>query len=220
MIFHDELRHGHACLLPAGSGEMFDLKTGWRGILDGTADDVLVLDTETTGLGDDDEAVEIGVIDVRGATVFETLLRSRKPISPGAAAVNGMTEGMLTTAPKFPDIIPGLRQILAGKTVYIYHADFDCRILRQSAQAWDAPWSELFHPVCLREMYFEHRGPGCPKTGKIRHRLTDAAHYFRDAELMTPAGVPHRAIHDCHLALTVLRGFAGLEAERNGFRLV
>lgn len=218
LIFHDVLKFGLATVLPSGAS-MFDLKSDWKKILDGTADDVLILDTETTGLDDDAEAVEVGIIDVRGATVFETLLRSRKPISPGAAAVNGLTEDMLATAPKFPDIIPGLRQILTGKTVFIYHADFDCRILRQSARAWDAPWAELFSPVCLREMYFDLR-PGCPKTGKIRHRLTDAAEFFRDAQLMAPAGVPHRAVHDCHLALTVLRGFAGIEAEQHGFCLV
>ena len=42
------------------------------------------LDTETTGLDDDAELVEIAVVDATGAVLFESYCRPTVPVDPGA----------------------------------------------------------------------------------------------------------------------------------------
>lgn len=41
---------------------------------------VVILDTETTGLGADAEVVELAVLSPRGEVLFDSLVRPRKPI--------------------------------------------------------------------------------------------------------------------------------------------
>lgn len=44
--------------------------------------DWLILDTETTGLGSNAEAVQIGIISPAGHTLLDVLLHPRQPIPP------------------------------------------------------------------------------------------------------------------------------------------
>jgi hypothetical protein len=55
----------------------------WARELMGRQDWVL-LNTETTGLGPDDEVVEIAVLDPTGRALLDTLVRPPRPIPPAA----------------------------------------------------------------------------------------------------------------------------------------
>lgn len=62
------------------------------------------LDVETTGLSSSygDKICEIGFLKCRGDKVidsFETLINPKRPISPGASAINGITDDMVVDAP-------------------------------------------------------------------------------------------------------------------------
>lgn len=52
----------------------------------------LFLDTETTGLDNTAEALEIGLTDASGQVVFETRLKPTVTIGAQAAAVHGISE--------------------------------------------------------------------------------------------------------------------------------
>ena len=93
------------------------------------------LDTETTGLDDDAELVEIVVVDATGAVLFESYCRPTVPVDPGAQAVHGIGPEKLATAPAWPEIAERVRAALEGKTVVIFNSDFDTRILVQTATA-------------------------------------------------------------------------------------
>ena len=41
-------------------------------------DDALILDTETTGIGIDDEVVELAILDLSGRCLYESLFHSRR----------------------------------------------------------------------------------------------------------------------------------------------
>ena len=48
-----------------------------------------ILDTETTGLYDDAEIVEISIIDENGGVLLDTLVKPLKPIPAEATAIHG-----------------------------------------------------------------------------------------------------------------------------------
>ncbi|HHJ4165905.1 TPA: exonuclease domain-containing protein, partial [Raoultella ornithinolytica] len=51
----------------------------------------LFIDTETTGLGEDAEIVEICIIDSHGSIMLNTLIKPTKPIPDEAIAIHGIT---------------------------------------------------------------------------------------------------------------------------------
>ena len=64
----------------------------------------LILDTETTGLDDDAEVVELAVIDCAGTVLLDTLVRPSGPVPAEAAAIHGITDAMLADAPTWSEI--------------------------------------------------------------------------------------------------------------------
>ncbi|MCP4657301.1 MAG: type I-E CRISPR-associated endoribonuclease Cas2 [bacterium] len=131
--------------------------------------DWVVLDTETTGKGRDDDVVEIAVVGSKGDVVLETLVRPDRKISPGAARVHGLTDKELRDAPAFPEVCDKVRQVVANKLVVAYNAPFDRRILRGDCGRHGGPeitawwycaleryqqWRDLrptLHQACERE---------------------------------------------------------------------
>ena len=90
----------------------------------------IVLDTETTDLNG--YIVQLSVLRARDAEpVLDTLVNPESPISPGAQRVHGITAEQVATAPTFATIEPQLRDLLHGRPVAIYNAEFDTGILRK-----------------------------------------------------------------------------------------
>jgi hypothetical protein len=90
-----------------------------RELLDGAAAPgrrpLRVLDTETTGLGEQDEPVEVAIVDgLTGAILLDTRLRPLAPISPGADAVHSVSESELQDAPALADIWSRVCELLSG----------------------------------------------------------------------------------------------------------
>lgn len=94
-------------------------------------DSFVLLDTETTGVHSEDEVCEIAITDTDGKCLLHSYVRTQKSITAEAAAVNHITEEMLSTAPTFPEIWPRISECLNGKCFISYNADFDSRMLRQ-----------------------------------------------------------------------------------------
>ena len=94
---------------------------------------VVFLDTETTGLDDEAEAVEVAVVDTSGRLLFQSLIQPRKPSTPEAEAVHKLTTEALHRAPVFENIALALSNVLHGRIVVAYNADFDRRVLQQTA---------------------------------------------------------------------------------------
>jgi Exonuclease len=96
-----------------------------------------VLDTETTGLGEQDEPIELAIVDgLNGAVLLDTRLRPLAPISPGAYAIHGISASELQDAPALADIWSRVCELLSGALVIAYNADFDRQVLAQAAQRY------------------------------------------------------------------------------------
>jgi DNA polymerase-3 subunit epsilon len=107
----------------------------------------VVLDTETTGLGLTDEVIQVAVVAPDGSALLDSLVRpaSRGDIPAQASAIHHITIEMLIGAPTFAQLAPTLEAAVAGKRIVAYNAEYDRRLLRQTAllsggRAPQAPW--------------------------------------------------------------------------------
>ncbi|WP_436883053.1 3'-5' exonuclease [Enterobacter asburiae] len=120
----------------------------------------LFLDTETTGLGDNAEALEIGLTDTSGRVVFETRLKPTVAIEPQAVAVHGIDESALNGEPSWPGIAQELRHTIGLRPLIIFNAAFDTRILKQTAAAYGDPaeWLDVLTVHCAMELAADYFG--------------------------------------------------------------
>jgi DNA polymerase-3 subunit epsilon len=107
----------------------------WSRALLAAGSDWVVLDTETTGLGLTDEVIQIAVLSPDGAVVLDSLVRpaERTDIPAPASAIHHITIDKLTGAPTFAELTPRLAEAVAGKRIVAYNADYDRRLLKQTA---------------------------------------------------------------------------------------
>jgi DNA polymerase III epsilon subunit-like protein len=86
------------------------------------------LDTETTGLADDDEILSVGIVDETGSPVFFSYIRpSTKTEWPDAQIINGISPEAVQHMPTLDQILPAIQQLVTGNRVVCYGADFDTK---------------------------------------------------------------------------------------------
>jgi DNA polymerase III subunit epsilon len=161
-------------------------------LAEGTA---FILDTETTGLGFDAEIVAIAIVDLRGKLVLESLIKPNGVIEPEAIAVHGITAEMVDKAPGFDWIYSQLVYLLPGRTVVCYNAEFDARMLAQSARRLGFLASDFLERTnCAMEMYADYIGEWSDKYGRNKwQKLPGGDHTARGDALATLALILHMA---------------------------
>lgn len=169
--------------------------------------DFVILDTETTGLGNDDEIVEIAIISKYGSTILDTLIKPSKPIPPEVTAIHGITNEMVENAPSFNEVWQEIIPKINGKRVLIYNADFDARMIEQSSQNKDQCLN--FSYECLMKWYAQFYGNWSSWHDNYKWQklppyiLTD----YRELK-------PHRALHNCLASLQLLHEMANYKEEK------
>lgn len=124
----------------------------------------LFLDTETTGIDDDAEPIEIAVIDVEGTVLLDSLVKPRSSIPAAAQAVHGLSDADVAHAPAWPDVAALLAPLLAGRLVIGHHADFDRRIITRAHTRHDlSPMA--YHFDCTMELLTGVNGGRWPSLG-------------------------------------------------------
>lgn len=93
-----------------------------------------VLDVETTGLSPHfgDRICEIALLRCRGGRElgrFHSLVDPGRPISPGARAVNGITDEELDGAPTFAEVTPTVLDFVEDSAIVAHNAPFDLSFL-------------------------------------------------------------------------------------------
>lgn len=155
-----------------------------------SATDWVILDTETTGLGDA-EIVQIAAISLSGGVLLDTLIKPSILIPDEATEIHGITNKMIKDAPSFPDVYPHLKTVLNQKKVLIYNADFDRKILNCCCRLYSLPLLNLKErSECLMSEYAQFVG--------------DWSDYWDDYKWQELGG-NHTALGDCLKALELLR---------------
>ena len=160
----------------------------------------IYLDTETTGLKDHDQIVEICLLDHDGSIVFESLVRPTVRIPPDATRVHHITDAMVGAAPAWPEIWPQMEAILTTRRIAIYNAEYDLRLMQQSQRAHGLAWSALISHFCVMKLYAQFRGDWNTRAGNYRWYSLDEAR--RQCNLDLPSA--HRAHADTLLTRAVL----------------
>ncbi|MCL4868018.1 MAG: 3'-5' exonuclease [Anaerolineae bacterium] len=135
--------------------------------------DWLVLDTETTGMERKDELVSIAVVSAAGETVLHELIRPTQPISPQAARVHGITAEDVAAASPFPELYPRLAELLTGRLVLAYNANFDRKMLQQTCQRYHLPLIKA-EWECVMDLYAAAKGRWSNRYGFTWCKLAEA----------------------------------------------
>ncbi|EDJ7305909.1 3'-5' exonuclease [Salmonella enterica] len=176
--------------------------------------DPVFLDTETTGLDAGAQALEIGLVNARGETIFETRLKPTVSIDPAAAAVHGISDDDLVNAPSWPDIAQQLQHHIGRRPLVIFNAEFDTRILAQTAAAHNDPasWLDSLTVYCAMRLAAGYYGP-TNRYGTIS--LSGAASQAG----LDWTGRAHSAVSDAVMTARVVNNIAGywreLQCEMN-----
>jgi len=167
------------------------------------------LDTETTGIERNSEIIEISIIDHDSQVLYDSLVKpSTGNIPFDVIQIHGITKEMVQNAPRWMSIWPEVQEILSGRQVGIYNADFDIRMMRQSHAAYRMRWQTdpSINFFCIMKLYAQFYGEWNRMRGSYRWHSLDAA----GKQCKIPLPNSHRARDDSLLARAVLHYRAGV----------
>lgn len=162
----------------------------------------LVIDTETTGLGEDDEVIEFGAVDPLGRKVFHCLVKPERHAEwPEAEKINGISPDDVAFALPGSALSPAVSELLSSAGFIAgYNIRFDLRLLRQSGFAIP----EGIRACDIMDLVVEHFGK--------RMSLSKASDFLGTGMDGLPyLGNAHSACADARTALLVMEA---LSAER------
>jgi|YNPMSStandDraft_2_1061718.scaffolds.fasta_scaffold00856_3 DNA polymerase-3 subunit epsilon len=126
-----------------------------------TAPYQVFFDVETTGLYPNlgDRVCEVGIVVAQGEQILETyaaLVNPLRPISPGAAAVNGLNDEILRHQPTFAEIADEVIRRLHGQVVVCHNAPFDLGFLQSELARLGRAWQphQIIDTLQLARKYF------------------------------------------------------------------
>lgn len=162
---------------------------------------VIILDTETTGLYDGAEIVEIAIINVAGEVLLDERLRPSRPIPPEATTIHHITDADVVNAPTWPEIAERVGQLLrAASKVVIYNSDYDHRILSQTCKFWGLSLLDLVPNAswnCAMHWYAQWYGDWSDYHSSYRWQpLPSANHSAKGDALATLAVIQRMAKGD------------------------
>lgn len=169
--------------------------------------DYLILDTETTGLGADAEICQIAIINSKGETLLDTLVKPVNPIPEEATWIHGITNEHVANSLPFSAIEPKVYDLLRNQHVIIYNRDYDVQMLNQSNRQGRYPddWNTVATYYCAMKHFAQIYGDWNSYRKQYRWKsLSVACGYY---------GIPvsedvHSAKADCLMTLEVCKRMA------------
>lgn len=173
------------------------------------ADNWLILDTETTGLGTDAQICQIACISNSDLTGWQTLVKPTIPIEKEASRIHGIRDEDVESAPSIDQVFLDLWKLAGNKDVCIYNAEFDLRLIRQSLRSVGI---QIAFPTSDRR--------GCrifPNGGSIHCVMEQYSEwcgewndYYGSYKWQKLPGGDHSALGDCKATLKVIQKMAGM----------
>jgi len=170
------------------------------------AADLVVVDVETTGwLADAASITEIGAVRLspgRPVAEFSALVNPGVPIPPDITSLTGITDVMVSDAPRITDVLPGFLDFASGGVMVAHNAPFDVGFLTAACHDCGIDWPPcpvIDTAVLSRMLLSQAEVPD--------HRLATLSSHF--GARTWPC---HRALADAKATAAVLRGLLGLLA--------
>ena len=158
----------------------------------------IVLDTETTGLGNLDEIIELGIIDNNGNTLYESTFNTNNIITEEAQKVNHITYEELSSSPLFCDEWEKIKNIIGNNIVVGHNISFDQRLLSQTLYKYHLEDFKFRKTIDTYTMAKKKLKNGRLNMNIKSYSLNNLAKLFDLKE------EEHRAVSDCLLTLELL----------------
>ncbi|ELV9213897.1 3'-5' exonuclease [Salmonella enterica] len=174
--------------------------------------DYLIIDTETTGLDNNAEIIEIAIINMHGDVLLNSLVKPTCSIPTAVTKINNITDEMVADAPLWRDVFPVILNIIDEKKWLAWNSKFDSRLIIQTGVKTgyfeDLPASKILDiaakinnsQIDAKAIYDQWYGEFDSKRNNFkRQRLTTAAERHN-----VSVNGAHRALADCMMVLGVL----------------
>jgi DNA polymerase-3 subunit epsilon len=164
------------------------------------------LDTETTGLNQIDEIIEIAIVDYVGSLKMESLVHPTIPIPLSSSRIHGISDPMVKEAPFWNQVWPQINDLLKDHIICTYNSEFDKRMMMQSHRKFKLPWITGLNFFDIMGLFslFNHEWDPIHRSYRLI-RLENAGNIMG---IKLPNS--HRALDDTRLARAVLHSIAGL----------
>ncbi len=159
----------------------------------------LVLDTETTGLNNHDQIIELSILSSRGEIIYNQRYKPTVPISDGAYRCHGINLHDLENEPSFEVDACEIKRILLNNNIVIFNASYDINILRSTFKAvgMDDSFLDLVETYCAM-----HASAGIYGSTN-KHGTISLANAASFVGFTNPKA--HSALGDCITTLAVMR---------------
>ena len=162
----------------------------------------IFLDTETTGVGLYDLVIEVGIVDLDGNVLFNSLINPGRPIPLDSSKVHGITDEMVADAPTLNTAWSEIEDILHDRAIGMYNAEFDYRLMKQSAENAGLPWTvHRNQAFCVMNMFAAWYGEWNRRANNFRSQKLEFAGKFCGIDLPNN----HHAVDDAKLTAALLK---------------
>ena len=142
-------------------------------------DQVVVIDTETTGLDPDaDEILSLAIVDGNGTRRFYSAFKPSRHLNwPDAQAVNGISPSMVKFAPRIEEKTKEIQEILGSDNVLVvgYNVGFDLDFLSRAIRTTND--LHVVDVMKLYRQYFSHANGSKLINCSKRFLLSYSAHH-------------------------------------------
>jgi len=127
--------------------------------------DVVILDTETTGLIEgfarypEAEIIELAIITISGEALYEQRFKPLYSIPRRATEIHGITNTKVRRSPSFAKEYPKIMDILHGKIIVTYNSRFDSKILNNTCKLHKLPLPEHVTWECAMRVFKAYLEP-------------------------------------------------------------
>lgn len=166
------------------------------------------LHCKTTDAGDQSEVVEIAILDSAGTALLDELVKPKRHIRPSGTIEHGITDDMVTSAPKWAEVLPKIEELLVGKKVCVYDRSSELIALKNSHQNNHNRWvfdDDAFYG--LMDLFSRYKNERDLRSGALRiYSLAEAIKLLGiDIEIIAY----RRAREDAWLLHAMLLAIAG-----------
>ncbi len=167
----------------------------------------VILDTETTGTGIDDEVIELAIIDAdTGATLFNERFKPNKVISDEAYNIHGITNGSLVGKPQFRKHFDKIANILTSNNIIGWNVFFDELLIKQTIAKQHIE-KELRTNLCDFKVYYviDYLNEKDFQQHSSIHLITACEIEKIDISDL----IPHQALSDCQMLYRLIHKIKG-----------
>ena len=162
----------------------------------------LILDTETTGLDDNAEIVEITIIDSLGKILINELIKPKNKIPQQAIDIHGITNEMVQDKQPWTYWKNTIESILNNNECYIYNKGYDTKLMEQTSKQYNLNFNTNCIFKCAMLDYAIYNNEWNPYWGNYRWvKLVNA---YENVKKDNKNIVAHRALGDCIMTLEVV----------------